>query len=134
MLVANDSDTANANISFGADYIIDNIVLAAHNRIQLGSVGIMGSGLCDGANEKAVQVLAKETIDVASNTTISNAEILAGIDVNLQSNNAVTLTGDGATIQAINDIQLASDGDYGACAPTGGGAGPIVGLDFRLVD
>ena len=133
VLVANDSDTANANISFGADYIIDNIVLAADNRIQLGSVGVMGGGLCDGNNEKTVQIMAKENVLIASDTTISNAEILAGNDVDMGSNNAINLTGDGATIQAINDIWLASDGNYGACAPTGGGEGPIVGLDFRLV-
>ena len=135
VLVANDSDTANANISFGADYIIDNIVLAAYNRIQLGSVGIMGDGLCDGNNEKTVQIMAKENVLIASDTTISNAEILAGNDVDMGSNNAINLTGDGATIQAINHIWLASDGNYGACAPTGGGeeTGPIAGLDFRLV-
>ncbi len=136
VLVANDSDTPNANISVGSDYIIDNIVLAARNRISLGSWGTMGGGLCDGANQKTVQILAEENVVIASDTTISNSEVLAGNDVDMGSNNAINLTGDGATIQAINNIWLASDGDFGACAPTGGGeeTGPIAGLDFRLVD
>ncbi len=82
-----------------------------------------------------MQISAKENILIASDTTISNAEILAGNDVDMGSNNAINLTGDGATIQAINDIWLASDGNLGACAPTGGGeeTGPIAGLDVRLV-
>ncbi len=136
VLVATDSSSPGSfNINLGSEFDIDRIVLASYNGIEFGSWGIMGGGLCDGANEKTVQVLAKENIEIASNTTISNAEILAGIDVNLQSNNAVNLTGNGATIQAINDIRLASDGDYGACAPTGGGeeTGPIAGLEFRIV-
>ena len=137
VLVATDlTSPGSYNINLGSYYDIDNVVLASNNGITLGSWGIMGGGLCDGTNNKTVQVIARENIDIASNTTISNAEILAGNDVDLGSNNAVNLTGDGATIQAVNDIILASDGDFGACAPTGGGeeTGPIAGLEYRLVD
>ena len=125
-----------ANIDIGSWVDMDYIVLAAYNRINLGSSGSLGGGLCDGVGV-TVQVFAKEDVVFQSDIDISNAQIAAGRDVNMESNNAINLTGDGATIQAIGDIKLQSTGTYGACSSGGGGEpppGPTVSLDLRIVD
>ena len=106
--------------------------------ISIGSNGTLGAELCD-ANDTSIQIVALENVLVASNTTISNAEIAAGNDVDMGSNNQVNLTGKGATIQALNDVWVASTGTFGACPNAGEGppgplTGPIIGLNNRLVD
>ena len=128
-LIANDSsDVFNANISFGATFDIDNVVVAARNRVQFSSGGQMGGDACI-ETYTTVEVYAGENVYIASNTTISNAAILAQGDVDMGSNNAINLTGNGATVQAGNDIFVASDGTFGACPNenTGPGTGPLSG-------
>ena len=132
-LIANDTDTANANISFGADFDIDNVVLAAKNRVQFGSLGEMGGDACNELGT-TVGIYAGEDVFIASNTTISNAAILAEGNVDMGSNNAINLTGNGATIQAKNNIWVASDGYYGACPNDNSSPGSTAGLYIRLVD
>lgn len=132
-LIANDTDIPNANISFGDSYDIDNVVVAAKNRVQFASWGEMGGDACNETGT-TVEVYAGEDVYIASNTTISNAAILAEGDVDMGSNNAINLTGNGATIQARSDIYVASDGIFGACPDenAGPGTGPLAGLKLRI--
>ncbi len=133
-LIANDSsDVFNANISLGGDFDIDNVVVAAMNRVQFASWGEMGGDACNETGT-TVEVYAGENVYIASNTTISNAAILAEGDVDMGSNNAINLTGNGATIQARNDIYVASDGIFGACPDQDAGpsTGPAAGLKLRI--
>ena len=130
-LIANDTDIPNANISFGDTFDIDHVVVAAKNRVQFSSWGEMGGDACNELGT-TVGIYAGEDVFIASNTTVSNAAILAERNVDMGSNNAINLTGNGATIQAKNNIWVASDGFYEACPEDDNDSGAL--LYIRLVD
>ena len=133
ILIANDPDTPGANISVNSDYDIDHVVLAARNNIDLQSDGTMGGAYCDSGGV-TVQIYAGKDVNIQSNTTVSNTQILAEGNVGNRSKKAVRLTGNGATIQAKNNIWVASIGDFGACPNDGATSGSIVEAYIRLVD
>ncbi len=144
-LVENPEFHAGANIEIGSYVTMDNIILASHGDISLGSNATLGGELCD-SNSTSIQIYASNDVTFQSNPSISNAEIASGHDVNMGTDLSVNLNGTGATIQAENDVTVQSNGTFGACPAEqdqagegegegeGGGGGGNIGFNNRLVD
>ncbi len=132
-------------IELGTDVIMDHVFVASREKVSLQQGAVLGGAPTCGS-EVSVQIIAMEDVIFQSDSIISNVQVGAGRDFNMQSNGVLNLTGVGSTIQALRDVIVATEGTFNDCPdpPEVGGEdegedplptpGEIVGFDNRLVD
>ena len=151
MLVARDpSASGDPEIQFGytielgTDVTMDHVFVASREKVSLQQGAVLGGAPTCGS-EVSVQIIAMEDVIFQSDSIISNIQVGAGRDFNMQSNGVLNLTGVGSTIQALRDVIVATEGTFNDCPEeeeVGGEGegedplptpGEIVGYDNRLV-
>ncbi|MEE8152147.1 MAG: TadG family pilus assembly protein [candidate division NC10 bacterium] len=100
-------------ITLGSSSSLANVILAAGTNVELGAWATVGDGgYCSGTGDGSVQLLAAQYVKIASNTTFTGAQIVAGLDADLGSNDIAATA---LAIQAGNNIKMGSTVSVGVC-------------------